>query len=139
VLPVAKVPSRHAPGPTLVRWRQRRGTPLRPVPQGKYGLVRITRGRYAGHLGFYDDGWVVLGDLPSCYLVTDDAPDAVSALQVYCDLMTDWVRAVQSGAVDESVFPVRAPPTPEAAQLLATRIECLQATVIPAFQAEARG
>jgi len=33
----------------------RAGSRLRPVPRGKYGIVRIARGRYAGHLGFYDD------------------------------------------------------------------------------------
>ncbi len=42
-------------GPTLVPWQQRDGAALQPVPRGAYGIVRIARGRYAGHLGFYDD------------------------------------------------------------------------------------
>ncbi len=46
-------------GPTLVPWKPRDAPPLRPVPRGKYGVVRITRGRYAGHLGFYDDDEVM--------------------------------------------------------------------------------
>ena len=46
---------KHLAGPTLVPWRARAGSRLRPVPRGKYGIVRITRGQYAGHLGFYDD------------------------------------------------------------------------------------
>lgn len=104
---------------------------------GVGGIVAVFLLNVEGAPGVDDWLWVVVGDLPSCYLVTDGAPDAVSALQVYCDLMSDWVRDVQSGTVDERVFPVRAPPTPEAAQLLATRIECLRATVIPAFLAEA--
>jgi hypothetical protein len=46
------------------------------VPRGKYGIVRITRGRYAGHLGFYDDDDVLgtsivypWGSVPAGYVV----------------------------------------------------------------------
>lgn len=46
---------RHLAGPTLVPWSARAGSRLRPVPRGKYGIVRVTRGRYAGHLAYYDD------------------------------------------------------------------------------------
>jgi hypothetical protein len=46
---------KHLAGPTLVPWTARAGSRLRPVPRGKYGIVRITRGRYAGHLAYYDD------------------------------------------------------------------------------------
>jgi hypothetical protein len=63
-------------GPTLVSWKARKGARLRPVPQGKYGIVRITRGRYAGHLGFYDDDEVMgtsivypWGSTPAGYVV----------------------------------------------------------------------
>ena len=35
--------------------------------------------------------WVVVGDLPPAYLVTDDAPTPAVALEVYCSLMADWV------------------------------------------------
>src|SRR5215475_267387 len=31
--------------------------------------------------------WVVVGDLPSCYFVTDDVCTISEALSVYCDLM----------------------------------------------------
>ena len=63
-------------GPTLVPWKPRKGAPLRPVPRGKYGVVRITRGRCAGHLGFYDDDDVMgtsivypWGSAPASYIV----------------------------------------------------------------------
>lgn len=41
--------------------------------------------------------WVVAGDLPSAYLVTDAAPTATAtaALAIYCSLMQDWVEAVR--------------------------------------------
>lgn len=67
---------KHLAGPTLVPWTARAGGRLRPVPRGKYGIVRITRGRYAGHLGFYDDDDVMgtsivypWGSAPAGYIV----------------------------------------------------------------------
>ncbi len=67
---------KHLAGPTLVPWTARAGSRLRPVPRGKYGVVRITRGRYAGRLGFYDDDEVQgtsivypWGSVPAGYVV----------------------------------------------------------------------
>jgi hypothetical protein len=33
--------------------------------------------------------WVVIGDLPQAYFVTGRAPDAVSSLEGYCELMDE--------------------------------------------------
>lgn len=76
-----------------------------------------------------DQLWVVVGDLPSAYLVVeeDDSP----ALERYCGLMEDWVAAVRdSGALSE-VFPVSTEPTVENAESLERRIAFLLAEIIP--------
>jgi len=77
--------------------------------------------------------WVIVGDLPSCYLVTDEAQTPVGALKTYCDLMEDWVRAVRARRPLNDVFPVSAEPSEENADLLAKRIKLLRTDVIPAF------
>jgi len=53
------------------------------VPRGKYGIVRITRGRYAGNLGFYDDDEVMgtsivypWGSAPAGYAVVRHSSSA---------------------------------------------------------------
>ena len=80
--------------------------------------------------------WVVVGDLPSCYLVTDDAETPASALRIYCNLMEDWTKAVLDGKPLDDVFSVQAAPTKENANQLAKRVELLRDDIIPAFEAE---
>lgn len=75
--------------------------------------------------------WVVVGDLPSAYLVTDRAPDPTAALRRYCELMGDWVASVRAGKGLEAVYPVAAPATLEHAAMLEGRLELLRSTVIP--------
>jgi hypothetical protein len=101
---------------------------------GVAGVVGVFLLRIVGGEGVDDWLWVVVGDLPSCYLVTDDAPDGVSALEVYCELMDDWIAWVRAGCVGKAVFPVDAPATEEAACALGSRLDCLRSTVIPAYK-----
>jgi hypothetical protein len=75
--------------------------------------------------------WVIVGDLPSAYLVTDDAQSPHDALQAYCDVMQEWIGAVLSSADLSKVYPVTANPTEENASLLSSRIEFLVEEVIP--------
>jgi hypothetical protein len=79
--------------------------------------------------------WVVVGDLPPCYMVTDRAPTGVDALRVYCELMEEWVRLAQSGTDPKNAFPVAAKPTPENAAALSRRLATLRDRVIPALAA----
>lgn len=78
--------------------------------------------------------WVVVGDLPTAYLVTDEAPTPVAALKVYCSLMSDWVAAVRRGGPMDDVYPVAAPATAENADLLARRLDYLKSEIIPTFE-----
>jgi hypothetical protein len=75
--------------------------------------------------------WVVVGDLPSAYLVADCARSPREALDGYCELMRAWVDAVERGGSLASVYPVKAPPTREHARLLASRLEFIEETLFP--------
>jgi hypothetical protein len=80
-----------------------------------------------------DELWVVVGDVPPAYLVTDDAPTPASALALYTDLMSEWVAAVRSGQSVSDLIPVDAEPTRENAEMLASRLRFLVERVLPEY------
>jgi hypothetical protein len=63
--------------------------------------------------GTDDQLWVVVGDLPTAYLVVEPKDGPAQALERYCERGTGELR---------EVFPVSAEPTPENAELLEKRI-----------------
>jgi hypothetical protein len=79
--------------------------------------------------------WVVVGDLPSAYLVTDDNPTPASALEAYVAEMSAWVDAVENGRPVADLIPVNVPPTRENSQQLRNRLTFLSANVIPRYAA----
>ena len=76
--------------------------------------------------------WIVVGDLPSAYLVAESATPR-EALETYCALMADWIEAVELGRSLDEVFPVAANPTPEAAAQLRRRIKFLKERILPSL------
>lgn len=74
--------------------------------------------------------WVVVGDLPTAYLVVEPEDSPAQALERYCDLMEQWIASVRDGQLSE-VFPVSAEPTLENADALEKRIAFLLAEIIP--------
>jgi hypothetical protein len=76
--------------------------------------------------------WVIVGDLPPAYIVTDDAPDGPSALRRYIEEMCDWVRAVEKDAPVDDLIPVNVPPTKQYAEQLRSRLDFLRSRIIPA-------
>ena len=78
--------------------------------------------------------WVVVGDIPPAYLVTDDAPDPARALQVYIREMRKWVEAVRSGRTVKS--PVDAPPTSGNAEALAMRLDFIEREILDRYRGE---
>lgn len=74
--------------------------------------------------------WLIVGDLPPAYLVTDDAPTPAAALDTYIALMDSWVRAVREGRPVDDLVPVNAPPTTQYAEMLASRLRILRETVL---------
>ena len=78
--------------------------------------------------------WVVVGDVPSAYLVPDQVRAPTDVLRIYCSLMSEWVRAVQNSVDLSNAFPVDAPADSEHAQMLESRIKMLRDEVIPALE-----
>jgi hypothetical protein len=70
--------------------------------------------------------WVVTGDLPPAYLVTDDAADWQRALSRYVDEMRKWVAAVRNGTSTADVIAVGVAPTAQHAGMLESRLDFLQ-------------
>jgi hypothetical protein len=108
---------------------------------------RIGSVRYAGGVGgivavFYVDLerpinrldkalWVIVGDLPSAYLVVIPSDGVAKALSRYCVLMEDWCGAVLAGSGLAAVFPVEADPTFDNARALQKRIAFLRSEILP--------
>lgn len=70
--------------------------------------------------------WVIVGDLPPAYLVTDQATDGEAALRLYIGEMRRWVDGVRNQLDLENVIPVEAPPTAENADVLETRLDYIE-------------
>jgi hypothetical protein len=70
--------------------------------------------------------WVVVGDLPPAYLVTDELPAPLDALKTYVDLMEEWIVAVRQGKSTENCIPVNTTSTRENADALETRLHFLK-------------
>ena len=50
--------------------------------------------------------WVVVGDLPSAYLVIDECQTPSQALERYINMMSEWVKLAKKGRSSEDVVPV---------------------------------
>jgi hypothetical protein len=81
--------------------------------------------------GIDDLLWVVVGDLPPAYLVTDNSPSPNLALEGYVELMSEWVKAAADGTPIDKLIPVNVAPTPENAKLLESRLAFLSKEIIP--------
>ncbi len=96
------------------------------------GVVAVFLFKLGRKINEIDDWlWVVVGDLPSAYLVTDRARNAREVLSLYCELMDDWARAALSGRTADKIFPVNAPATPEVARMLLSRMQFIREQIIP--------
>jgi hypothetical protein len=69
--------------------------------------------------------WVVVGDLPSAYLVCDNSPNPATALEGYIEEMSRWVDAVEHGRSVADLIPTRVDPTPKYAAMLKSRLGVL--------------
>jgi hypothetical protein len=78
--------------------------------------------------------WVVVGDIPPAYLVTDDAPDPAAALGAYIREMRRWVEAVRSGTAVTDLIPVNAPPTSGNAEDLAIRLDFIEREILDRYR-----
>jgi|SRR6185312_16157619 len=70
--------------------------------------------------------WVVVGDLPPAYLAHEVDDSWQDALRGYVEEMSVWVEAARSGSSLDDVIPVNVPPTPEYADMLASRLDFIR-------------
>ena len=91
-------------------------------------------------IGGTDDRlWVVVGDLPSAYLVIEPDDSPREAIDRYCDLMSDWCDAVENNTELSQVYPVRAAPTAANADLLERRIKFIREDLMARIPGRAIG
>ncbi len=69
---------------------------------------------------------MIVGDLQPLYLTTDDCPDAVSVLNVYTDIMSEWASAAVDGSSIDELPPVKVPAIPENGLAMFSRLEMLK-------------
>ena len=74
--------------------------------------------------------WVIVGDLPPAYIVTDDAPTAIEAVEAYVREMREWAEAAKSGNPVDDLIPVNVPPTPEYGAELERRLEFIEKNIL---------
>ena len=80
--------------------------------------------------------WVVVGDLPPAYFVTDDLKDPHQVLDAYIWHRSQWTESVlHRRQPSDDVMPVNVAPSRENAQQLAQRLELLRKDVLPFFGA----
>ena len=78
--------------------------------------------------------WVVVGDIPPAYLVTDRAPNAACALEAYIELMREWVAAAKAGEPVDKLIPVNVAPTKEWAEELGWRLDFLEKDILSEYE-----
>jgi len=86
--------------------------------------------------GTDDKLWVIVGDMPTVYMIVEPDESPRDVLEGYCQLMDDWVAAVRAGGGFEDVFPVEAARTKEHADMLESRLATLREEIIPMFSAD---
>jgi len=74
--------------------------------------------------------WVIVGDLPTAYVATDDARVPSEALDSYIGVMTKWADSILEGRT-EDVYPVETEATVTNAKALKSRLTFLDSRVLP--------
>lgn len=74
--------------------------------------------------------WVVVGDLPSAYIGSDDCPTAGAALDGYIGEMDEWVEAALAGGAVDALIPVNVAPTRQNAIDLKKRLDFLHERIL---------
>jgi hypothetical protein len=79
--------------------------------------------------------WVVVGDLPPAYLVTDLSKTPSQALASYVREMSRWIQVIKWGRRFEDVITVNLAPTWENAVALEDRLKIISEAIVPTFEA----
>ncbi len=87
--------------------------------------------------------WVIVGDLPPAYLDVEMCPNGAAAIDGYVGEMEHWVELVREGRSVDRAIPVYhrhgftpIPPSTEAADMLASRLEFIRQRLLPELSEE---
>jgi hypothetical protein len=73
--------------------------------------------------------WVIVGDIPPLYLVTDELPTPRAALESYVEWRREWIDAVHDRRAVDDLPPVDLAPTDANAERLAVRLDYIETMV----------
>ncbi|HEV2136962.1 MAG TPA: hypothetical protein VGR47_22275 [Terracidiphilus sp.] len=79
--------------------------------------------------------WVVVGDLPPAYLVTDMSKSPSEALASYIREMSRWIQHIKRGHRSMDLIPVDLNKTWENAAALEERLTIMREVIVPEFAA----
>ncbi len=77
--------------------------------------------------------WVIVGDIPNAYLVTEQTKNGLDAIKVYIDLMQDWINCVNIRGDTNKCFPINVSPTKKWAKELQSRIDFIKNEIVVPF------
>ncbi len=86
------------------------------------------------HAGVDEWLWVVFGDVPPAYLVTDASKTPSQALERYLEEISAWIDLAKQSLSSDQVIPVYVQPTPAHAADLENRMKFLREVILPAFR-----
>jgi hypothetical protein len=102
---------------------------------GYGGIVAVFLFRIEAERSGIDEWlWVVFGDVPPAYLVTDMAKSPSQALEVYVAEVSRWTELAKVGKSSKDVIPVYVAATPENAADMERRMKLLREIIVPAFR-----
>jgi hypothetical protein len=78
--------------------------------------------------------WVIVGDLPPAYLVTEGNLTPELAVAGYIEEMSRWVQAAREGRSVRDLIPVHVRPNPENAEAMERRLGALKEIINPTLQ-----
>ena len=77
--------------------------------------------------------WVIVGDIPSLYLVLDECKSPKDAAAMYLALMGEWVELARQGRSSPDVPATGVEATPEWAEDMAGRLEFIRQNIVPSL------
>jgi hypothetical protein len=73
--------------------------------------------------------WVLVGDFPPMYLDTLNVSDTQDVVEVYVDLVNDWIKHVELGESMDDCFPLKSDHSSESIQSLKKRLNLLKNSI----------
>jgi len=75
--------------------------------------------------------WVIVGDFPPVYLDTYNVSTTKEVVEVYIELVTDWIGNAESGESLEECYPLDATTDKDSIELLKKKIQLLEQKIVP--------